>query len=171
MYSLKNQLNDDDNVQFQENLSDNDKDTLLEACNDVIEWLEDNINGDLDDYKEKQIDLAIAGVRSGDKKLKTSSLESIENILPRKLGEPLMLILEESIEKIQDKAKGFSKEKSAQAGLQILIENDSSWTNCLGAYLAKKLSIKGLAESVKKSSNKEPLYSELMEDYLSAEGS
>ena len=35
-------------------LSDEDKETLFEAANDVIDWLDDNVDADRDDYKEKQ---------------------------------------------------------------------------------------------------------------------
>merc|ERR1712228_733637 len=31
-----------------------DKETLFEAANDVIDWLDDNVDADRDDYKEKQ---------------------------------------------------------------------------------------------------------------------
>merc|ERR1719343_1992035 len=41
-YNLKNQLDDED------------KETLFEAANDVIDWLDDNADADRDDYKEKQ---------------------------------------------------------------------------------------------------------------------
>merc|ERR1719203_1639940 len=41
-YNLKNQLEDEE------------KETLFEAANDVIDWLDDNVDADRDDYKEKQ---------------------------------------------------------------------------------------------------------------------
>jgi len=49
-YGLKNQL-DDEKLG---NVDDDDKETLIEAVNDVIEWLDDNVDGELDDYNEKQ---------------------------------------------------------------------------------------------------------------------
>ena len=51
-YNLKNQLHDED--KFGAQLSDKDKETLFEAANDVIDWLDDNPDADRDDYKEKQ---------------------------------------------------------------------------------------------------------------------
>ena len=51
-YNLKNQLEDSEKLGGK--LSDADKDTCLEAANDVIEWLEENPDADVDDYKEKQ---------------------------------------------------------------------------------------------------------------------
>merc|ERR1712087_693453 len=51
-YNLKNQLEDE--VKLGGRLSDEDKETLFEAANDVIDWLDDNPDADRDDYKEKQ---------------------------------------------------------------------------------------------------------------------
>merc|ERR1712154_134327 len=47
-YNLKNQLEDE------EKMGDEDKETLFEAANDVIDWLDDNADADRDDYKGKQ---------------------------------------------------------------------------------------------------------------------
>ena len=51
-YNLKNQLDDEEKLGGK--LSDEDKETLYEAANDVIDWLDDNPDADRDDYKEKQ---------------------------------------------------------------------------------------------------------------------
>jgi heat shock protein 5 len=51
-YNLKTQL--DDESKLGGRLSEEDKETLMEACNDVITWLENNPDADRDDYKEKQ---------------------------------------------------------------------------------------------------------------------
>jgi len=51
-YNLKNQLEDEEKLGGR--LSDEDKETLFEAANDVIDWLDDNPDADRDDYKEKQ---------------------------------------------------------------------------------------------------------------------
>jgi len=51
-YNLKNQLDDEEKLGGR--LSDEDKETLFEAANDVIDWLDDNADADRDDYKEKQ---------------------------------------------------------------------------------------------------------------------
>merc|ERR1712048_1187446 len=51
-YNLKNQLEDGEKLGAK--LSDEDKETLFEAANDVIDWLDDNVDADRDDYKEKQ---------------------------------------------------------------------------------------------------------------------
>eukprot|EP01083_Nonionella_stella_P308943 1092251_1 len=51
-YNLKNQLEDEEKLGGR--LSDEDKETLFEAANDVIDWLDDNTDADRDDYKEKQ---------------------------------------------------------------------------------------------------------------------
>jgi len=51
-YNLKNQLEDEEKLGAK--LSDEDKETLFEAANDVIDWLDDNADADRDDYKEKQ---------------------------------------------------------------------------------------------------------------------
>merc|ERR1712113_557322 len=51
-YNLKNQLEDEEKLGGK--LSDEDKETLNEAANDVIDWLDDNPDADRDDYKEKQ---------------------------------------------------------------------------------------------------------------------
>merc|ERR1712157_1063 len=47
-YNLKNQLEDEEKLGGR--LSDEDKETLFEAANDVIDWLDDNADAD----KEKQ---------------------------------------------------------------------------------------------------------------------
>lgn len=52
VYNLKNQLQDEEKLGGK--LSDENKDTLLEACSDVIQWLEENPDAERDDYKEKQ---------------------------------------------------------------------------------------------------------------------
>jgi len=53
VYTLKKtQL--DDPEKLGSKVSDEDKETLREACNDVIEWLEQNTDAERDDYKEKQ---------------------------------------------------------------------------------------------------------------------
>jgi len=52
VYTLKTQL--DDPEKLGSKVSDEDKETLREACNDVIEWLEQNTDAERDDYKEKQ---------------------------------------------------------------------------------------------------------------------
>merc|ERR1712110_270628 len=51
-YNLKNQLEDEEKLGAK--LSDEDKETLFEAANDVIDWLDDNVDADRDEYKEKQ---------------------------------------------------------------------------------------------------------------------
>jgi len=51
-YNLKNQLEDEEKLGGR--LSDEDKETLFEAANDVIDWLDDNPDAERDDYKEKQ---------------------------------------------------------------------------------------------------------------------
>merc|ERR1711902_237269 len=51
-YNLKNQLEDEEKLGAK--LSDEDRETLFEAANDVIDWLDDNADADRDDYKEKQ---------------------------------------------------------------------------------------------------------------------
>merc|ERR1712056_4501 len=48
----KNALEDEEKLGAK--LSDEDKETLFEAANDVIDWLDDNPDADRDDYKEKQ---------------------------------------------------------------------------------------------------------------------
>jgi heat shock protein 5 len=52
VYTLKTQI--DDPEKLGSKVSDADKETLKEACNDVIEWLETNTDAERDDYKEKQ---------------------------------------------------------------------------------------------------------------------
>merc|ERR1712154_180358 len=52
-FSLKNQLEHDGKL-GDGTLSEQDRDTLLEAVNEIIEWLDDNINAELDDYRERQ---------------------------------------------------------------------------------------------------------------------
>jgi heat shock protein 5 len=54
VYQLKSQLDDPEKLGGQGKLTDEDKETLKEACNDVIEWLESNPDAQKDDYKEKQ---------------------------------------------------------------------------------------------------------------------
>merc|ERR1719223_1839377 len=51
-FNLKNQLEDEEKLGGR--VSDEDKETLFEAANDVVDWLDDNIDADRDDYKEKQ---------------------------------------------------------------------------------------------------------------------
>jgi len=52
VYNLKNQLEDEEKLGGK--VSEEDKETLNEAINDVIEWLESNTDADRDDYKDKQ---------------------------------------------------------------------------------------------------------------------
>eukprot|EP01006_Ploeotia_vitrea_P043168 TRINITY_DN66697_c7_g12_i1.p1 TRINITY_DN66697_c7_g12~~TRINITY_DN66697_c7_g12_i1.p1 ORF type:complete len:712 (-),score=458.16 TRINITY_DN66697_c7_g12_i1:77-2077(-) len=54
-YSLKNQLNDEEKLGGK--LDDEDKTTLEDAVKETIEWLDDNADGDADDYKEKREEL------------------------------------------------------------------------------------------------------------------
>jgi len=51
-YNLKNQLEDEEKLGGR--LSDEDKDTLTEAANDVVDWLDNNPDAEKDDYAEKQ---------------------------------------------------------------------------------------------------------------------
>jgi len=51
-YNLKNQLEDEEKLAGR--VSEEDKETLMEAINDVIDWLETNTDADRDDYKDKQ---------------------------------------------------------------------------------------------------------------------
>jgi len=53
VYRLKNQISDEESGLGQA-ISEEDKDTVLEACDDVISWLDENVDADRDDYKEKQ---------------------------------------------------------------------------------------------------------------------
>ena len=50
IYNLKNQLEDEDNNK----ITEQDNDILFEIINDIIDWMDDNPNAELDDYKEKQ---------------------------------------------------------------------------------------------------------------------
>lgn len=51
-YGLKGQIDDEDKLGAR--LSEEDKETLREACDDVISWMEENPDADLDDFTEKQ---------------------------------------------------------------------------------------------------------------------
>jgi len=51
-YSLKTQLEDESGLGSR--LSEDEKETLTEAVQDVIRWLEENVDADLDEYKAKQ---------------------------------------------------------------------------------------------------------------------
>jgi len=51
-YSLKTQLDDESGLGSR--LSEDEKQTLSEAVQDVIRWLEENVDADLDEYKAKQ---------------------------------------------------------------------------------------------------------------------
>ncbi|ETO07171.1 heat shock 70kDa protein [Reticulomyxa filosa] len=51
-YNLKNELGDENKLGGR--VSEADKETLTEACNDVISWLEENTDAELDDYKDQQ---------------------------------------------------------------------------------------------------------------------
>eukprot|EP00486_Rosalina_sp_Unknown_P011589 CAMPEP_0201592788 /NCGR_PEP_ID=MMETSP0190_2-20130828/190590_1 /ASSEMBLY_ACC=CAM_ASM_000263 /TAXON_ID=37353 /ORGANISM="Rosalina sp." /LENGTH=741 /DNA_ID=CAMNT_0048051721 /DNA_START=194 /DNA_END=2419 /DNA_ORIENTATION=+ len=51
VYTLKNQLDDGDKLS---SISEEDRDVLFEAINNVIEWMDDNPDGELDDYNEQQ---------------------------------------------------------------------------------------------------------------------
>ena len=53
VYQLKNQLSDEEKLGGGQ-ISEDDMEILMSACNDVIEWLDENVNGDKDDYIEKQ---------------------------------------------------------------------------------------------------------------------
>jgi len=51
-YNLKNELSDENKLGGR--VSEADKETLTEACNDVITWLEENTDAEIDDYKDQQ---------------------------------------------------------------------------------------------------------------------
>jgi len=51
-YSLKTQLEDE--LGLGSRLSKDEKDTLREVVQDVVRWLEENVDADLDEYKAKQ---------------------------------------------------------------------------------------------------------------------
>jgi len=51
-YNLKNELGDENKLGGR--VSETDKETLTEACNDVITWLEENTDAEIDDYKDQQ---------------------------------------------------------------------------------------------------------------------
>jgi len=51
-YNLKNELSDENKLGGR--VSEADKETLTEACNDVISWLEENTDAEVDDYKDQQ---------------------------------------------------------------------------------------------------------------------
>jgi len=51
-YNLKNELGDESKLGGR--VSETDKETLTEACNDVISWLEENTDAEAEDYKDKQ---------------------------------------------------------------------------------------------------------------------
>ena len=50
-YTLKGQLNDEEKLS---SVSEEDREVLFEAINNVIDWMDDNPNGELDDYIEQQ---------------------------------------------------------------------------------------------------------------------
>lgn len=52
-FNLKSQIEDD----FNKQISQNDKDVVEEAINDVLEWLSNNTNVDKENYDEKKKDL------------------------------------------------------------------------------------------------------------------
>jgi len=51
-YNLKNELGDENKLGGR--VSEADKETLSEACNDVITWLEENTDAEAEDYKDQQ---------------------------------------------------------------------------------------------------------------------
>jgi molecular chaperone DnaK (HSP70) len=51
-YSLKTQLEDESGLGSR--ISEDEKETLSEAVQDVVRWLEENVDADLDEYKAKQ---------------------------------------------------------------------------------------------------------------------
>lgn len=51
-YNLKNQLDDEEKLGGK--VSEEDKETLKEACSDVLTWIEENPDAEKEDYKEKQ---------------------------------------------------------------------------------------------------------------------
>jgi len=51
-FNLKTQLDDEEKLGGK--VSEEDKETLRDACNEVISWMESNPDADRDDYKEKQ---------------------------------------------------------------------------------------------------------------------
>jgi len=51
-YNLKNELSDENKLGGR--VSETDKETLTEACNDVITWLEENTDAEVEDYKDQQ---------------------------------------------------------------------------------------------------------------------
>merc|ERR1712185_254450 len=51
LYNLKNTLEDDEGLGGQ--ISDEDKETIEEAVNEVIDWLDDNLEAEKEDYDEK----------------------------------------------------------------------------------------------------------------------
>jgi len=50
-FNMRNQIDDEDGLGGQ--ISDEDKETIEEAVNEVIDWLDDNLDADKEDYDEK----------------------------------------------------------------------------------------------------------------------
>merc|ERR1712196_260432 len=55
-YNLKNTINDDEKG-VAEKLSEEDKETIEDAVNEVLEWLDDNQEADAEEFEEKQKEL------------------------------------------------------------------------------------------------------------------
>jgi len=50
-FNMRNQIEDEEGLGGQ--ISDEDKETIEEAVNEVIDWLDDNLEAEKEDYEEK----------------------------------------------------------------------------------------------------------------------
>ena len=56
-YNLKNQMSDESEKGLGDKVSEDDKKSILEAVEEVIDWLDENQEAELEEYEEQQKDL------------------------------------------------------------------------------------------------------------------
>ncbi|HMB01590.1 MAG TPA: MFS transporter [Spirochaetota bacterium] len=117
-------------------------------------------------YAAKNIEIALNGIKSNNGKLYATSLETVENILPRRICEPFFEIITAERETVLEQNREIQNSLNLKTLLDYLLELDSEWLNCYALYIANSLNIKNL--KLPKIKNESPeLYRELYNNYNS----
>lgn len=108
---------------------------------------------------------AIAGLLSEDRRTRSSALESLENVVPPRLFETYLAVLERDLEKLR-------KNEVRNAGLRVpehvverLLSDESEWERALGLHLASRLQLNVSEAHLKPVFGEHPLFPELRSAY------
>lgn len=116
-------------------------------------------------YKEKGIDVAMNGITSKNLKIKNASLETLENVLPRKTFEHLLFIFENGTTKwFQDRHADVHQHTDSEV-IDALLGSGSLWQNMLGVHVATELRVTEFKERVSLYEHTDPIWVETANSY------